>query len=88
MAFEKHYCAGALKSYGGKKPMWDAGGSSNLKQLKRLVSSHLLHLTKEDCLSALPPLTREVRKVPISSRYQLQHNEAIRNLVRDNRCFV
>ena len=63
--------------------MWDAKGCSNLKQLHRLVGTNLLHLTKEKCLSDLPPLTRETRKVPISSRNQIQYTQAIKDLVRN-----
>jgi SNF2 family DNA or RNA helicase len=80
--FERHFCAGAEKNFGRGRPVWDASGSSNLKQLKRLVASHLLHLTKAQCLAELPPLTRETRKVPVSSRCQLQYIEALKSLVR------
>lgn len=80
--FERHFCAGAEKNFGRGRPVWDASGSSNLKQLKRLVTSHLLHLTKAQCLAELPPLTRETRKVPVSSRCQLQYIQALKSLVR------
>ena len=80
--FERHFCAGAEKNFGRGRPVWDASGSSNLKQLKRLVASHLLHLTKAQCLAELPPLTRETRKVPVSSRCQLQYIQALKSLVR------
>jgi SNF2 family DNA or RNA helicase len=82
MAFEKHFCAGMHKSFGRGRPVWDASGCSNLKQLKRLVSSNLLHLTKDQCLS-LPPLERDRYKVPISSRNQLKYIQAVKNLVRN-----
>ena len=84
-AYERHFCAGVEKSYGRGRPVWDASGSSNLVQLNRLVTSHLLYLTKEQCLASLPPLTRETRKVPVSSRCQLQYDAALRHLVS---CFV
>jgi SNF2 family DNA or RNA helicase len=80
--YERHFCAGAEKNFGRGRPVWDASGSSNLKQLKRLVASHLLHLTKAQCLAELPPLTRETRKVPVSSRCQLQYIQALKSLVR------
>jgi hypothetical protein len=80
MAYEKHFCAGMHKNFGRGKPVWDANGCSNLKQLKRLVSSNLLHLTKDQCLS-LPPLKRERYQVPISHRNQLQYIQAVKNLV-------
>lgn len=80
MAYEKHFCGGMLKSFGRGRPVWDAKGCANLKQLKRLVSSNLLHLTKEQCLT-LPPLTRHRYAVPISHRNQLQYIQAVKNLV-------
>jgi hypothetical protein len=79
-AYEKHFCAGMLKNFGRGKPVWDATGCSNLKQLKRVASSNLLHLTKDQCLS-LPPLKRELYQVPISHRNQLQYIQAVKNLV-------
>ncbi|CAJ1949837.1 unnamed protein product [Cylindrotheca closterium] len=79
MAYEKHFCGGILKSFGRGKPLWDANGCANLKQLKRLVSSNLLHLTKEQCLT-LPPLKRHRYEVPISHRNQLQYIQAVKNL--------
>jgi SNF2 family DNA or RNA helicase len=79
MAYEKHFCGGMLKSFGRGKPVWDANGCANLKQLKRLVSSNLLHLTKEQCLTLLP-LTRHRYEVPISHRNQLQYIQAVKNL--------
>ena len=80
MAYEKHFCAGMQKDFGRGRPVWDASGCSNLKQLKRLVTSNLLHLTKDQCLS-LPPLKREQYQVPISSRNQLQYIKAVKDLV-------
>lgn len=83
-AYETHFCAGMMKNFGRGHPQWDASGCSNLKQLKRLVESNLLHLTKEQCLSELPPLTRVTRRVPISSRCQNRYTDAIKELVRFN----
>ena len=80
-AYEKHFCAGMDRSFGRGRVAWDANGASNLPQLNRLVTSHLLHLTKEQCLASLPPLTRETRKVPVSSRCQLQYDAALKHLV-------
>lgn len=83
MAFEKHFCNGMLKSFGRGKPVWDANGCSNLKQLKRLVSSNLLHLTKDQCLT-LPPLKRQRYEVPISHRNRLQYIQSVKDLVSQN----
>ena len=80
MSYEKHFCNGMQKNFGRGRPVWDASGCSNLKQLKRLVTSNLLHLTKDQCL-ALPPLKREQYRVPISSRNQLQYIKAVKDLV-------
>lgn len=79
-AYEKHFCAGMEKNF-GRGRVWDASGCSNLKQLKRLVTCNLLHLTKEQCLAELPPLTRETRQVPISSRSQIQYARGVKDVV-------
>ena len=79
-AYETHFCQGREAYFGQGRARWTANGSSNLKQLRELVQSHLLHLTKEDCLSQLPPQTRVTQTVPVSSRRQLQHNQALQHL--------
>jgi len=79
-SYETHFCAGHDKSFRGRA-VWDANGSSNLVQLRQHVSSHLLYMTKEECLDELPPKTREFRQVPVSSRHQLQHDSALKELV-------
>ena len=68
-AYELHFCDGGERNF-GRGTVWSANGASNLDQLKRLVKSHLLHLTKEACLPELPPLTREMHKVAVCSRSQ------------------
>lgn len=80
-AYETHFCSGHNKQIRGKV-VWDANGASNLVQLRQHVSSHLLYMTKEECLDELPPKTREFRQVPVSSRHQLQHDSALNELVR------
>jgi hypothetical protein len=80
-AFEIHFCAGHQKSFGPNRVVWDANGSSNLGVLREQVASHMLYMTKEQCLDDLPPQTRIFRKVPVSSRFQLQHNQALNELV-------
>lgn len=80
-AFETYFCAGQQKQIRGAV-VWDATGSSNLRELNERISSHLLYMRKEDVLADLPPQTRETRKVPVSSRHQLQHNQALSDLAR------
>lgn len=79
-AYETYFCAGKNKGY-GRRVVWDATGSSNLSELRHHVASHLLHMTKDECLANLPKQTREFRKVPVCSRHQLQHNQALDELV-------
>ena len=80
-AYETHFCAGHTKKFGRGSVVWDASGSSNLPQLREHVASHLLYMTKEECLDELPQKTRVFREVPVSSRHQLQHNLALNELV-------
>jgi superfamily II DNA or RNA helicase len=80
-SFETYFCAGHQKQMRGTV-VWDASGSSNLADLNKHISSHLLYLSKDDVLSDLPPQTRETRQVPVSSRHQLQHNQALADLAR------
>jgi len=78
-AFEAHFCNGMLKNF-GRGPQWDASGSSNLDQLKKKVSSNLLHMTKEECLTELPPMTNVFHDVAVSSRFQVQYEQSIKYL--------
>lgn len=81
-AFEAHFCDGRQVSFGRGQAVWQANGSSNLKQLHDLTKTHMLHLTKETCLKDLPPLTRVRKHVPVSSRSTLQHNQALQFLAK------
>jgi len=82
MAYETHFCNGQQKRVGPGcgRVVWDANGSSNLQLLNAHISSHVVYKTKEDCLKELPKKTREYRKVPVSSRYEIQHTNAMREL--------
>ena len=80
-AFEAHFCGGREVRF-GSRAVWQANGSSNVDQLRTLSRSHLLHLTKEGCLKDLPSRTRVFQKVPVSSRRQLQHNQALQDLAK------
>lgn len=74
-AYEAHFCQGQSTKFG-----WMATGAANLPQLRALTQSHLLHLTKEQCLPELPKQTRHRNKVPVSSRAQLKHTQALQKL--------
>jgi len=78
-AFEAHFCNGMLKNF-GRGAQWDATGASNLDLLKRKVTSNLLHMTKEQCLTELPPMTTIFHDVPVSIRYQVQYEHSIKYL--------
>ncbi|VEU38183.1 unnamed protein product [Pseudo-nitzschia multistriata] len=78
-AYEAHFCNGMIKNF-GRGPQWDACGASNLDQLRRKVASNLLHMTKEQCLTELPPMTKIFHDVPVSSRFQVQYEQSIKNL--------
>jgi SNF2 family DNA or RNA helicase len=78
-AYEAHFCNGMLKNF-GRGATWDASGCSNLDQLKQMVASNLLHMTKEQCLTDLPPMTNIFHDVPVSSRFQIQYEQAIAHL--------
>jgi len=80
-AYEAHFCGGREVNF-GDRPVWQATGAANLEQLRALTKSHILHLTKADCLKNLPPQTRRVQTVPVSSRAQLQHTQALQKLAK------
>ena len=82
-AYEAYFCAGKDKNYGRGRIVWDANGCANLAELRQHLSSHLVHMTKEQCLADLPHQTREFRKVPVSSRHQTQHSQALEELVSE-----
>jgi SNF2 family DNA or RNA helicase len=80
--YETHFCAGKEIRLGNGPVIWTATGSSNVSQLRELSQSHLLYLSKETCLKELPPQTRIVKKVPVSSRMQAQHDRALNELAK------
>ena len=79
--YEIHFCAGHQQHF-GPRSVWNAGGASNLAQLRELVSSHVLHITKDSVLKELPPKTRIIHSVPVSAKSQLQHTQAIKELAK------
>jgi hypothetical protein len=84
--YETFFCNGQQRKY-GSRVVWDAGGSSNLDILNAHIVSHVFHKTKEDCLKGLPKKTREYKSVPVSSKYELQHNRALLEMVSGRFCF-
>jgi len=80
--FESFFCNGQQKQFGNGRVVWDANGSSNLKQLNAHIASHLMSMSKEQCLKNLPPKTREYRKVPVSSRNEIKHVYAMNELAK------
>lgn len=79
-SYEAHFCGGRENNFGKGRVVWNASGSSNLPQLRTLIASHLLHMTKDECLKNLPKQTRVIQHVPVSSRRQLQHTQALQML--------
>lgn len=79
--FEAYFCGGRDVSCGGRL-VWMATGAANLDQLRELTQSHMLHMTKDDCLKNLPKQTRVFKEVPVSSRSQMRHNEAMQKLAK------
>ena len=79
--FETFFCNGMQKNFGGRMT-WDASGSSNLNHLNAHIAHHMLFMTKEECLENLPPKTREFRKIPVSSRDELKHTNAMNDLAK------
>ncbi|GKY97016.1 hypothetical protein MPSEU_000660400 [Mayamaea pseudoterrestris] len=79
--YETHFCAGFQQHFGARA-VWNASGASNLVQLRELVASHVLHITKDSVMKELPPKTRVIHNVPVSAKCQLQHTHALKDLAR------
>jgi len=86
--YEIMFCAGKEKRYGPGKRVWDANGSSNLSILNAHISSHVLYMTKDDCLKNLPPKTRLRHKVAVSRHYEIMYTNRINDLVGTSRVKV
>ena len=80
--YETIFCAGREKRFGPNKVVWDANGCSNLPILNAHISSHMLHMTKEDCMKNIPPKTRVVHKVAVSRHFEIMYTNKINDLVR------
>ncbi|KAL9181808.1 hypothetical protein ACHAXT_012151 [Thalassiosira profunda] len=76
--YEFYFCNGQTRLMRGKE-VWDASGSSNLKELNAHTASHIFRMTKEEALE-LPPRKRELRSIPIPPRYELRYTEALKDL--------
>jgi SNF2 family DNA or RNA helicase len=79
-AYEAQFCGGRDMSNGIGRPLWVATGATNLDQLRVLTKSHMLHMTKDECLKELPKQTRYKKTVFVSSRSQMKHNDAMNKL--------
>eukprot|EP00979_Chaetoceros_neogracilis_P012421 scaffold3310_cov283-Chaetoceros_neogracile.AAC.3 len=84
--YEFFFCNGQSKTFGNKE-VWDASGSSNLGMLNAHIASHILYKTKEECLKDLPGKKREYMKVPVGSKYEIQHNRALNDLANIYKSF-
>jgi SNF2 family DNA or RNA helicase len=61
--YEFYFCNGQQRLINGRD-VWDASGSSNLKELHAHTSSHIFRMTKDECMSdELYPKKREYLKV-------------------------
>lgn len=80
--YETFFCNGQNKRFGGNRDIWDANGSSNLGMLNAHIVSHMLYKTKDECLKDLPGKKREHMKVPVGSKYEIQHNRALNELAK------
>mmetsp|Transcript_13269 Transcript_13269/g.24902 ORF Transcript_13269/g.24902 Transcript_13269/m.24902 type:complete len:314 (-) Transcript_13269:27-968(-) len=78
--YEFFFCNGQNRRYGNRE-VWDASGSSNLAVLNAHITSHILYKTKDECLNELPEKVREYKTVPVGSKYEIQHNRALNELV-------
>ena len=79
--YETHFCAGSYRHFGARS-VWNANGASNLVELRELVSSHVLHITKDAVMKDLPPKQRLIHTVPVSAKSQQKHIQAMRDLAR------
>jgi superfamily II DNA or RNA helicase len=79
-AYEIHFCNGHSKNFGKKGVIWDATGSSNLDQLRAHIASHVIHMSKEDCLEGLPGKTREYRQIQVSSKFEYRYQAQLKEL--------
>lgn len=87
-AFEKYFCDGKEKFFGNGRRVWDANGCSNLAELRQHAASHMLHMTKQNCLNNLPPQSRQTREIPVGSIHQLRYGNALNELVSCTRVSV
>lgn len=79
-AYEIHFCNGHSKNFGKKGVIWDATGASNLDQLRAHIASHVIHMSKEDCLEGLPGKSREYRQIQVSSKFEYRYQAQLKEL--------
>lgn len=78
-AYEIHFCGGRTVHF-GRGSAWQANEATNLAQLRALTQSHILYLTKEECLKNLPQRTRIIKNVPVSAHWTIKHTQALQYL--------
>eukprot|EP00804_Cyclotella_cryptica_P003233 CCRYP_010485-RC/>CCRYP_010485-RC protein AED:0.11 eAED:0.11 QI:337/0.85/0.75/1/0.85/0.75/8/1228/966 len=80
--YEFYFCNGQQRFMNGRE-VWDASGSSNLKELHAHTSSHIFRMTKDECMSGeLCQKKREYLEVPVSARQELRYNQALKDLAQ------
>lgn len=65
--FDEAYCGAYINAYGGKVNT----GATRLDELRKRLDYVMLRRTKEDVNAELPPLTRQMRWVPVTKEAKL-----------------
>lgn len=80
--YEFFFCNGQQKMFRGQE-VWDAAGSSNLKELNAHTASHIFRMTKEECMSKeLSPRCRIIKTVPVAPLHQTRYSQALKDLAQ------
>ena len=80
--YEFFFCNGQQKMFRGLE-VWDASGSSNLKELNAHTASHIFRMTKEECMSKeLSPRCRIIKTVPVAPLHQTRYSQALKDLAQ------
>lgn len=57
----------------------DYSGSSNSKELNYILNKLMIRRLKKDVLSQLPPKTRKRVEIPVTTKYQKELSDLLRN---------